>query len=111
MSRNGKTVIAALGLVTMGLGLTAAAQQIRSGPGKRPSSPDSAERLDSTQRSAAGSGKPTRRPAAAGGQQSAHISIEIIGPGSASAGVPSSYELVARNQGSDAVENVRVEAE
>jgi uncharacterized repeat protein (TIGR01451 family) len=52
-----------------------------------------------------------RRGGTRSGVQSANVSVEIVGPASASAGVPAQYELVVRNEGDNAVENVRVEAE
>jgi uncharacterized repeat protein (TIGR01451 family) len=92
----------ALGLFVLGTALAAAAQQNR-GASSRGEQP--AVRQASTE--------PVRRSprSASSGQQVNHVSIEIVGPPSASFGEPADFELIVQNQGTNQVENVRVEAE
>src|SRR5262249_27617537 len=88
-----------LGLFSAGAALTAAAQQNRTAA-NRSDAPPARTVADVPRRSVLNSGA-----------QINHVSIELLGPASASYGVPAAYELIAKNQGTNQVENVRVEAE
>jgi uncharacterized repeat protein (TIGR01451 family) len=93
-----KLMLLVLGLGTLGAALTAVGQQNRGG----------AARNEVTARPAADS---PRRNAKSSGTQVSHVSVELLGPVTATYGVPADYELVVKNQGANQVENVRVEAE
>src|SRR5262245_33658064 len=93
-----KLMVLVLGLGTLGAALTAVGQQNRGG----------AARNEVTARPAADS---PRRNAKSSGTQVSHVSVELLGPVTATYGVPADYELVVKNQGANQVENVRVEAE
>ena len=97
MSRYRK-IVSAIVLLATSATITAVAQTNRTGPAKSDRTPGR-------------SAEPVRSASSASKSQSVNVSIEVIGPPSASAGVPADYELVVRNQGSQDVENVRVEAE
>ncbi|MBI3467850.1 MAG: DUF11 domain-containing protein, partial [Planctomycetes bacterium] len=98
MSGNSKKVLAVIVFLATSAAITALAQSARTIPPKR-------ERLVSR------TDEPARSTVSASRSQSANVSIELIGPPSASAGVPADYELVVRNHGSQDIDNVRVEAE
>ena len=98
MPGNTKKTLSVLVVLTTSAAISALAQPVRTGPPRR-------DRIASRPEEA------PRPPVSASRGHSAYLSIELIGPPSASAGVPTDYELVVRNQGSQEIENVRVEAE
>jgi uncharacterized repeat protein (TIGR01451 family) len=93
-----KLVLTSLGLVTLSVALTAMAQQNRDGAARAelPAKPAS---------------DAARRDESSSGPQVSHVTVELIGPATASFGRPADYELVLKNEGASQVENVRVEAE
>jgi uncharacterized repeat protein (TIGR01451 family) len=93
-----KLTVIVLGLLTLGGALTVAAQQSRS----------ATARADLPAKPAADN---PRRGTKSSDVQVNHVSIELTGPPTASFGVPADFELVVRNDGTNQVENVRVEAE
>ena len=93
-----KQILSVLAFLATSVAITALAQSTRTNLPRR-------EKLASRSEAAA------RLPVSASKGQSTNVSIELIGPPNASSGVPADYELVVRNQGSQAIENVRVEAE
>ncbi len=98
MGAKGKLGLAAVGLVTLGVALTALGQQGKVIP----------SRVDDPSKRTS---EVARRPAKTSAQQVNHVSIEMIAPANASYGTPAEFELVVKNQGTNSVENVRVEAE
>jgi uncharacterized repeat protein (TIGR01451 family) len=110
--RNLKRVV--LVLFTCGATVTAVAQQLKNMPPRRNEPLASRPAAPANRPAAAPAGNlatPARRPSSSAATQSNHVSLEIVAPANASWGTPVDYELIVRNQGSNAVENVRVEAE
>ena len=97
MSTKGKLTLAVLGLISLGVALTAVGQQNRAG----------AMRGDTPATRAGDAGRKASKSSA---QQVNHVSLEMVGPAGASFGIPADYEIVVKNEGANPVEGVRVEA-
>src|SRR5262245_49446340 len=94
-----KRALLLLGFLMCGMVITAAAQQNRTS-NSRSDTPPTRPPVEVA-----------RKGTKSSASQVSHVSVDLVGPPSASYGVAADYELVVRNEGSNQVENVRVEAE